>query len=161
MTEHRGKVLGEVLLEESISPERVFLTHAKSKDELIHSLVDALFTSGEVLDPEALRDAVFAREALMSTGIGLGVGVPHARISTVRRLISAVAVNDQILPDYESIDGGPVRIVFLVAGRPDQQSNYVRLLAAISRIVKDPHRREVLLKARTPEEVYASLLGQS
>ncbi|MCC5848418.1 MAG: PTS sugar transporter subunit IIA [Verrucomicrobia bacterium] len=156
MSDHHG----EVLLEESLSPERVFLTQAKNKDELIHALVDAIFTSGEVLDLEALRSAVFAREALMSTGIGLGVGVPHARISSVRRLITAVAINDQILPDYESIDGGPVRIVFLVAGRPDQQSNYVRLLAAISRIVKDHDRREFLLKAQTSDEVYASLLGR-
>lgn len=150
---------GAHLLDESLSPDRVFLTQADHKDDLLHFLVDALGSSGEVQDLEALRAAIFMRESLMSTGIGLGVGVPHARISSVRRMMMAVAVNEKILPDYESIDGGPVRIVFLVAGRPDQQSNYVRLLAAISRIVKDPARRETLLQAKRPEDIYKCLRG--
>ena len=148
---------GAHLLDEALSPDRVFLTRAKNKEDLLHFLVDALGASGEVQDLEALRAAIFMRESLMSTGIGLGVGVPHARISSVRRLITAVAVNDALLPDYESIDGGPVRIVFLVAGRPDQQSNYVRLLAAISHIVKDPARRDGLLHASSPEDLYRKL----
>lgn len=148
---------GRQLLDESLSLDRVFLTRADSKEDLLNFLVDALGASGEVLDVDALRQAVFVREKLMSTGIGLGVGVPHARISPVRRLITAVAVNDRILPDYEAIDGGPVRIVFLVAGRPDQQSNYVRLLSAVSRIVKDPARREALLHAKSPEALFDKL----
>ena len=148
---------GRQLLDESLSPERVFLTQAADKESLLNFLVDSLGSSGEVLNTEALREAVFMRENLMSTGIGLGVGVPHARISPVRRLITAVAVNDRILPDYESIDGGPVRIVFLVAGRPDQQSNYVRLLSAVSRIIKDPARREAILHAPSPETLFDSL----
>jgi PTS system nitrogen regulatory IIA component len=145
---------GAHLLDEALSPERVFMTSAPSKEELLHFMINALAQSGEVQDAEALRAAIFLRESLMSTGIGLGVGVPHARISSVRRMLLSVAVNDKVLPDYESIDGFPVRIVFLVAGRPDQQSNYVRLLAVLSRIVKDPARRESLLTAPNAMELY-------
>lgn len=148
---------GAKLMDEALSPERVFQTRARNKEELLHFLVDALGQSGEVQDVEALRAAVFMRESLMSTGIGLGVGVPHARISSVRRLVMAVAVNETILADYESIDGAPVRIVFLVAGRPDQQSNYVRLLSCLSRIVKDTDRRREILQAPTPEALYQAL----
>jgi len=148
---------GAKLLDESLTPERVFLTRAKNKEDLLHFLVDALGQSGEVQDVEALRAAVFMRETLMSTGIGLGVGVPHARISSVRRLLTAVAVNDTILPDYESIDGAPVRIVFLVAGRPDQQSSYVRLLGCLSRIIKSPENRQALLHAELPQEVFEAI----
>lgn len=148
---------GARLLDESLSPERVFLTRAANKEELLHFLVDALGGSGEVQDVEALRAAVFMRESLMSTGIGLGVGVPHARISSVRRLVTAVAVNETILPDYESIDGAPVRIVFLVAGRPDQQSNYVRLLSSLSRIIKSPEHRQALLDAELPPQLYDAI----
>ncbi len=148
---------GTHLLDEALSPDRVFLTRAANKEELLHFLVEAMARSGEVQDPEALRAAIFLREGLMSTGIGLGVGVPHARISSVRRMLLAVAVNHTPLPDYESIDGCPVRIVFLVAGRPDQQSNYVRLLAVLSRIVKDPARRDSLLAAKEPSDLYQIL----
>jgi mannitol/fructose-specific phosphotransferase system IIA component (Ntr-type) len=129
-------------------------TRETGKDSLIHFLIDQLAGSGEVDDPEALRQAILTREGLMSTGIGLGVGVPHARISCVRHMVVAVAVNDQPLEDYEAIDNEPVQIVFLVAGRPDQQSNYVRLLAAISHVVKDPGNRTRLIEAASPEETY-------
>ena len=146
---------GAHLLDEALSPARVFRTRETGKEAVLHFLVDRLAESGEVDDPEALRSAIFTREGLMSTGIGLGVGVPHARISTVRRMVVAMAVNDRPLEEYESIDNLPVRIVFLVAGRPDQQSNYVRLLAAISHIVKDEGNRNRLLEASTPEDTYA------
>ncbi len=146
---------GAHLLDEALSPARVYRTSATRKADLLNKLIDHLGESGEVDDLQALRQAIFTREELMSTGIGLGIGVPHARISTVRRMIVAMAVNDQPLEDYESIDNQPVQIIFLVAGRPDQQSNYVRLLAAISHIVKDPENRQRLLSATSPDDIYA------
>lgn len=145
---------GHNLLDAALSPQRVFLTKEKSKEKLLNFLVQQMGQCGEVDDIHALHAAIFTRESLMSTGIGLGIGVPHARISSVRRMIMAVAVNDQPLPDYESIDGHPVQIVFMVAGRPDQQSNYVRLLAVLSHVVKQEQNRNDLLAARTDEEIY-------
>ena len=148
---------GAKLFDDALSPERVFVTRLNGKEAVLNSLIDALWQSGEVQDLEAFRSAVFMRESLMSTGIGLGVGVPHARLSSVRRMVMAVAVNETPLDDYESIDGYPVRFVALVAGRTDQQSNYVRLLATLSRLVKDETRRQSLLDAGNPESVYTLL----
>lgn len=148
---------GARLFDEALSPERVFVTSFRHKDEVLHFLVDALWQSGEVQDQEGLRSAVFMRESLMSTGIGLGVGVPHARLSSVRRLVMAIAINETPLDDYESIDGTPVRMVTLVAGRTDQQSNYVRLLGTLSRVIKDESRREALLQSAEPSEIFQHL----
>lgn len=145
------------LLEEVLSPRRILRTRAESKSALLKEILDSLADCGEVADLEGLRSAILQRESLMSTGIGLGVGVPHARISSVRDMILAVAVNETPLADYESIDGEPVQIVFLVAGRPDQQSRYVRLLAVLSHLVKDPERRDDLRSAGTPEDIYRIL----
>lgn len=145
---------GTKLFDEALSPERVFVTRFDSKEAVLNFLIQTLWDSGEVQDLEAFRSAVFMRESLMSTGIGLGVGVPHARLSSVRRMIMAVAVNATPLDDYESIDGHPVRLVALVAGRTDQQSKYVRLLATLSRLVKDETRREHLRDATDPQTVY-------
>ncbi|WFB35146.1 PTS sugar transporter subunit IIA [Kiritimatiellota bacterium B12222] len=145
---------GNHLLDAALSPQRVFITKERSKEALLNYLVDKLGHCGEVDDQQALHQAIFTRESLMSTGIGLGIGVPHARISSVRRMILAVAVNDQPLEDYEAIDNHPVQIVFMVAGRPDQQSNYVRLLAVLSHVVKQPENRDALLKATSTEEIY-------
>ncbi len=148
---------GSHLLDEALSPQRIFLTHARSKDELLSHLITQMGQCGEVDDQEALRSAIFMREGLMSTGIGLGIGVPHARISSIRRMVLAIAVNDQPLDDYESIDNQPVQIVFLVAGRPDQQSNYVRLLAVLSHVVKQETNRQALIQAGSSDEVYEVL----
>lgn len=148
---------GAHILDAALSPERVFRTEADSKEDLLNFLVTQMGLSGEVDDPEALRSAIFLRETLMSTGIGLGIGVPHARISSVRRMVMAVAVNQQPLEDYDAIDNQPVQIVFLVAGRPDQQSNYVRLLASLSHVVKDQERREAILAAETPVDIYGEI----
>lgn len=150
---------GAHLLDEALSPARIHLTRETRKDAVLEFLIQQLGASGEVGDFEALHSAIFMREGLMSTGIGLGVGVPHARISSVRRMIMSVAVNEQPLEDYESIDGQPVRIVFMVAGRPDQQSKYVRLLAVLSRIVKSEEYRSQLLGAPSPEDVYRIIHG--
>lgn len=143
------------LLDKALSPSRIFRTQESEKDALLNFLVDRIAESGEVEDVEALRHAIFNREKLMSTGIGLGVGVPHARISTVRRMVATVAVNDRPLEGYDSIDSQPVRIVFLVAGRPDQQSNYVKLLAGLSHIIKNDENRRQLLEASSPEAIHS------
>lgn len=145
------------LLDSALSPQRVFLTQASSKEELLQTVLDKLTDCEDVGDLESLRAAILARESLMSTGIGLGIGVPHARISSVQNMILAVAVNHVPLEDYESIDGKPVQIVFLVAGRPDQQSTYVQLLAVLSHLVKDESRRTALLEADTPSAIYKAL----
>lgn len=145
------------LLKAVLSPDRVYMTSASSKEDLINTMIDRLSECGDVTDLEGLRSAILNRESLMSTGIGLGIGVPHARISSVQDMILAVAVNDTPLEDYESIDGIPVRVVFLVAGRPDQQSQYVRLLAALSHLVKEESRRHQLLQAESPEAIYQVL----
>ncbi|MDF3127880.1 PTS sugar transporter subunit IIA [Kiritimatiellaeota bacterium B1221] len=148
---------GTHLLDAALSPQRVFLTRETSKEKLLQFLVDQLGQCGEVDDVQALHSAIFTRESLMSTGIGLGIGVPHARISSVRRMILAVAVNAQPLEDYEAIDNLPVQIVFMVAGRPDQQSNYVRLLAVLSHVVKQENNRKAILSSTTPEEIYQTI----
>ncbi|MGA0334034.1 MAG: PTS sugar transporter subunit IIA [Kiritimatiellia bacterium] len=148
---------GPHLLDAALSPQRIFLTREPTKDKLLNFLIQEMGQCGEVDDVQALHAAIFTREGLMSTGIGLGIGVPHARISSVRRMVLAVAVNDHPLEDYESIDNEPVQIVFMVAGRPDQQSNYVRLLAVLSHIVKQETNRKNLLTATSPDEVYEQI----
>ena len=62
------------LLEEVLSPRRVFQTRARSKQDILEFLINSLIDCGEVSDLEGLRAAIYARESLMSTGIGLGIG---------------------------------------------------------------------------------------
>jgi mannitol/fructose-specific phosphotransferase system IIA component (Ntr-type) len=96
----------------------------------------------------------------MSTGIGLGIGVPHVRLDSVRDLVMAAAVSEGPIADYVSLDDEAVRIVFMIAGASGQHARYIRLLSAISSRFKDEARREALLEADDAAAVHALLTGK-
>ena len=79
-------------LADIILPEHVAWLETTSKDEALSELLSLLSRSRAVKDPVALRSAVLAREVLMSTGVGYGVAVPHAKIPTVESFVVAVGV---------------------------------------------------------------------
>lgn len=158
-TDRRPAAPGLAALREVLTPDRVLLLDCAAKDEALRALADALGRAPEVTDPEDLAREVFAREQLMSTGIGRGVGVPHVRLASVRDLVMAVGVNARELADYASLDERPVRIVCMVAARTDQHAQYLKTLAAISNLLKDRTLRDALLSARDAAAVYGLLTG--
>lgn len=143
-----------VTLRDVLSVDRVRLLDCTRKDDALNILADALVTAPEVKDAKALRREVFEREALMSTGIGFGIGVPHVRLPSVSDLVIAVGVNRRELVDYVSLDERPVQIIFMVAARDNQHAHYLKTLAAISSLMKVAGVREALLAATDVDTVY-------
>lgn len=139
-----------------LAPERIVHLEAGSKQEVLSRLVDLLAGTPEVTDGEALRKAIFDREKIISTGIGLGIAVPHARLKSITGLVAAVGVcRDGI--DFGSIDDQPVRIIIMIAGPEDTQRDYLRLLAHIALIFKNAKLRKDFLRAETTREMYDML----
>lgn len=143
-----------VQIRDILTPQRVLLLDCGEKEQALNALVDALSTAPEVTNAEELRREVFEREALMSTGIGFGIGVPHVRLATVKDLVLAVGVNKQALSDYASLDERPVRIICMIAARENQHAQYLKSLAAISSLMKSASVREALLASNDVQEVY-------
>ncbi len=137
-----GVALGDVL-----PPNRVLVFESGRKQEVLDALIECLSAAPEIGDRAELAEAIYQRETLMSTGIGLGVAVPHCRLSSVRGPVMAAAVVRDPVPDYESLDGQPVRLVFMIAAGLDQHAEHLRLLAEISRRIKDPDVRDRLCRA--------------
>jgi len=106
-----------------------------------------------------LTQAIWERERLMSTGIGLGLAVPHVRLPSVSGVVMAVGISDQDIVDYESLDGHPVRAIFMIAARADQHATYLRLLSLVSAKMKDADLRQTLLALRDPTAFYSLLIG--
>jgi PTS system nitrogen regulatory IIA component len=148
--------IGDVL-----TAERVLLLDCLEKDSALKALIDAISTAPEVLNRDDLERELFERERLMSTGIGFGIGVPHVRISSVTDIVMAVGVTRQPLEDYQSLDGDPVRIICMIVAHQDQHAQYLKILAAISGMLKVDLVRQSILEADHPATVFNILTRQN
>lgn len=124
-----------------------------NKKGVIHELIDVLVTIGKVTDGVALKDAVWAREQIRTTGIGNGLAIPHGKCSGISGLSMAIGKPAQPL-DFEAIDGKPVRLVVLLASPPDRTSDHIHALARVSRLMTMPEFRERMYGVSTAQEIY-------
>jgi mannitol/fructose-specific phosphotransferase system IIA component (Ntr-type) len=136
-----------------LAPDRILVDiDVDSKPALLDALVERAASAAAVVDPDRLRADVYAREARMSTGVGQGLALPHARTAAVTDTVLAVAT--LVVPvDYEALDGSPVQIAVLLAGPDGDPSAHIRLLSRISRLISRPAFRTDLLDATTPDDV--------
>ncbi|MDR9415102.1 MAG: PTS sugar transporter subunit IIA [Gracilimonas sp.] len=124
-----------------------------SKKELINALVDALQEKIETKEQlEEIREAVFERESIMSTGVGKGLAIPHAKTHAVEENFAAFALLKEPL-DFDSIDNEPVRLVFLLIGPETNNSQHIKLLSRISRLMNSGSFREKILDCGSSEQI--------
>lgn len=122
------------------------------KDEVIRGLMDLVERHPNMIDRAAAERAVFDREGVMSTGVGKGLGLPHAKTRAVGGTIAAFAITAKPV-DFNAIDGRPVRLLFLLLGTDEARSQHIKLLSRVSRLMNRDTVRARLLKAQSPEEV--------
>ena len=144
-----------ISLESTIAPERVILLKAADKEAAIQELAQAISQSPDVGDGEALLEAILDRERIMSTGIGLGIAIPHAKIPSVREFVVALGKSPAGI-EFNSLDGKPVHFVVMIAGPDQQQERYLQLLARITLKLKDAAVRRALDEAGSVEEILAA-----
>ncbi len=144
-------------LKHLLAPERVIVTKFSTKRDILTALINNLSEAPQIKDHKKLEDAIWEREKLMSTGIGLGIGIPHIRIYTVSDIALSVAVNKTDIIDYQTLDDIPIRIVFMVAAAYNQHAEYLKLLASISRLLKNDSFKNELLKAADPKQIFTLL----
>lgn len=141
-----------------LSEERILFLDSVNKNEALDTLINCLAESAEVSDKEELRSGIFHRESLMSTGIGLGIGVPHVRLKSIKKPVMAFGICKQPLSDYESIDGEAVSLIFMIAAGEGQHTEHIKLLSEISNVCKNPAFREKLLSMNSGKEVFLFLM---
>jgi fructose-specific phosphotransferase system IIA component len=139
-------------LRDHLAPERVRDLDARTKEDALVEMVEVAATAEAVADKTELLEAVRERERLLSTGIGLGIAIPHARIASVEKFVVAVGRNSAGI-DFGSIDQKPVHIVVLIAGPQDAQKPYLELLAQLSKRLKLADVRARITGGASPQEV--------
>lgn len=126
---------------------------ASSRDEAIDSLIDLLDEEEKLTDKEQFRQAIFHREKLVSTGIGMGVAVPHAKLKEFPHFFIAIGIQQKKGLEWEALDKAPVRLIFMIGGPDYKQTEYLQILSLLTSAIRDVELRKQLLNADSPEEV--------
>lgn len=132
---------------------------ATTKRGVIEELVDMLASAGKVSDAQALKDAVWTREQTRTTGIGLGLAIPHGKCAGMSGLAMAIGKPSEPM-NFESIDGQPVKLIVLLASPPDKQSDHIQALARISRLMNMEEFRTKAYATTSSEELFELFRSQ-
>lgn len=140
----------EFLTEQAVSCDLA----SQTKEDVIRELVGLLVKASAIKerDVSKLVQILMAREALGSTGIGQGVAIPHGKSDCVTKLVSAFAVSRAGVK-FDSLDGEPVHLLFLLVAPEDSAGPHLKALARISRLLKDKHFRDTLRLAKDERQL--------
>ncbi len=123
-----------------------------SKLEVLREFSGLLEQQGKVPDKEGLTRVLVAREALGSTGIGDGVAIPHGKLKGLREIVLAFGRSSRGV-DFDSLDGEPAHLFFLLVAPEDAPGDHLKALAKISRLMKSRELRDSLMEANGPSEM--------
>ena len=141
----------DVLDPDAILPD----LQARDKKSVLEELVAPVAQKAGVGSEEIVR-VLMDRERLGSTGIGEGLGIPHGKMKNLDSLHLGIGLSRRGI-DFESIDGKPVHIFFLLVTPENSTGIHLKLLARISRMLKSEPFREKLLEAADPDEIYDAI----
>jgi fructose-specific phosphotransferase system IIA component len=122
------------------------------KSEIIAELVELLSKSKKIVNKKAFLRAILEREKLGSTGIGNGVAIPHAKSKYAKGFILAFARRDEGI-DFGALDGEKTYLFFTLASPEEEVGGHLKILAEISRLMKDKFIVELLKKAKNQKEI--------
>ncbi|SFL63269.1 PTS sugar transporter subunit IIA [Pelosinus propionicus] len=143
-------------IQELLSASRVkFHLMSSNKLEVINELIDVLNQDGKLLNKDKYKEAVLAREKEFSTGIGMGIAIPHAKDSSVKEASLTLGISKAGI-DYEALDGSLAHIFFLIAVPAESNDVHLKVLSYISRKLMHQEIRDRLLSATTYEEILAA-----
>lgn len=139
-----------LLLTDLLTPDRIRVPlAAETKPGVLRELTELLADRAGV-PAGPLLSAVLDREQVLSTGIGHGIAIPHAKVATVTDLMLVCGSSPKGV-DFDALDGAPVRLFFLLVGPESAAGQHVKALSRIARLVRRESVREALMGATTPE----------
>ena len=123
-----------------------------TKSEIIDEMVDILYNNGKLNDREEYKKEILKREAQSSTGMEEGIAIPHGKTNAVKIPTVAIGISKKGV-DYESLDGEPSHLFFMIAAPENSNDSHIELLSKITTMLLEDDIREALLNAKSKEEV--------
>ncbi|AEM22654.1 fused fructose-specific PTS enzymes: IIBcomponent/IIC components [Brachyspira intermedia PWS/A] len=128
-----------------------------TKSEIIDEMVDILYNNGKLNDREEYKQEILKREAQSSTGMEEGIAIPHGKTKAVKIPTVAIGISKKGV-DYESLDGEPSHLFFMIAAPENSNDSHIELLSKITTLLLEDDIREALLNAKSKEEVLDILI---
>lgn len=135
-----------------IKSDQACFLEASTPEDAIKEILFHLKRQGYIQDVPAIREELFKREQLVSTGIGKGIAMPHARTDKFNDFILGVGIHKQGL-DWPSEDHLPVQIVVLILGPDDKQIEYLQLVSDLAAMLREEHNRKLLIQSRNVKQL--------
>jgi PTS system nitrogen regulatory IIA component len=155
---HSKQAKNLLKLDKLLDPDLVIFLSSDQRSDALETLVDLLDKKGKLSDKQAFLNAIIEREKIVSTAIGMGVALPHAKLPEYKDFFIAVGIHPRGIA-WDALDQVPVRLVFLIGGPDDQQTRYLQLLSKLTLAVKDEERRKKILQLREPKDIIALFEG--
>ncbi len=148
------------LLSRYLAPDLIRTLRSHAKDGAIRELAAVLAASIGSVDVDVVNRAVLQREKMVSSWIAPGIAIPHARLPDWDGIALAVGRSRKGV-SWDSSDGNPVNLIFLIVSGENDPDQHVMLLAEIARTLRDRALTQLILTARTPEDLPASHLARA
>lgn len=133
---------------------------SNNKKEALSELLEVISNSDKITDPKTFSKAIYAREKIMTTGIGYEVAIPHARHKSVKDFVIAIGRKKKGL-NFESLDNKPVKLIFMIGASDKQDKDYVKVLSRIFLRLKNPDFMDKIIQAQNSEEIYNLIIKTS
>lgn len=137
-----------------LEPQLVSFLDVKTRDEALHVLIDKLNSAGKLKNKDAFYNAIMDREKIVSTGIGMGVAIPHAKLTDYDDFFIAIGILQKGV-NWNALDHAPVRLIFMIGGPDDKQTEYLQILSNLTVVLKDEERRKKILTLNSPDAIIA------
>ena len=139
-------------ISEYLDPNLVFFLDDTLRDQVLRSMIDRIDQADLLENKKAFLSAIIDREKIVTTGIGMKVAIPHAKLPGHETFFIAIARLKKEV-EWGSLDEVPVRLVFMVGGPDDKQTEYLQILSSLTRTLKNESLRKQLIEAKTTEEI--------
>ena len=131
----------------------VSFLNVESRDLAIEKLVSHLHKHGRLIDKDLFHKAILEREKIVSTGIGMGVSIPHAKLPDFKEFFIAIVIQKEKAIEWNALDKAPVRLIFMIGGPEDKQNEYLQILSKLTQVIKNESLRKQIVGAKSAKDV--------
>jgi len=147
------------MISKYLNERLVVFLDVDERNRAISEMVGVLDQAGKLRDPQAFHRAILEREKIVSTGIGMGVAIPHAKLEGYTDFFIAIGIQERKGIEWQALDSAPVHLIFMIGGPEKSQIEYLHILSDLTTAVKDAERRKKLLRTSKPNQVVELFTG--